>query len=181
MGQIISQLGFDVSTMFCRHCELQFRHTGNTNLPGRDSWSGACQKTSHGTMPRSNMNKSSSGPSSINLMSGKKKKKKREAQVASRWRSPVLHPSMSRRMSKNPVHRWNYGSRPAIPTTVQVSLTAPAAVAGLSQRTWCSAKSRWMTVSKNNEDAGSGPAQVASHGTYAINWILFRLHHSLFP
>ena len=48
------------------------------------------------------------------------------------------------------------------PSTVQVNLTAPAAVAGLSQRTWCSANSRWMTVLKNKEDAGSGPTQAAS-------------------
>jgi hypothetical protein len=117
--------------MLCRHCEPQFRPTGNTNLPGRDSWSGACQKTSHGTMPRSNTSKSSSGPSSINLMFGKKRK----AQVASveDLRSFIL--SWVEGWVKNPVHTWNCGSKLAIPATIQVSLVAPAAVAGLSRRT----------------------------------------------
>jgi len=59
-------------SLFCRHCELQFRHTGNTSLHGKGSWSGACQKTSRGTMLLNNMNKSSSGPSSIDPMSCKK-------------------------------------------------------------------------------------------------------------
>jgi hypothetical protein len=144
--------------MLCRHCEPQFRPTGNTNLPGRDSWSGACQKTSHGTMPRSNTSKSSSGPSSINLMFGKKK----ESASGICWRSSVLHPFMSRRMSEKPCTYMELRKQTGYTCHDSGQPCGPCCCGRfVSKDVWCSAKSRWMTVLKNKEDAGSGPVQAS--------------------